>query len=146
MGTKEKYPREQGSMKLSSGNARTTLNFYKFSLTRDVHGGRHRRKTVAMLSREQIKESCGNMETEGNFGREQGLPGSGERQCSAPTLLKGNSYISTHFITHWPWNCAAIAAFVFAQWNHCIWRDHKARLSAVFASTTFFSLSYLEIV
>ena len=35
------------------------------------------------------------METEGNFGREQGPPSSGDLQCSAPTLLKGNLYIST---------------------------------------------------
>ena len=95
MGTKKKYPREQGSMKLSSGNTGTTINLYKFSSRRDVTGGGHRRKAGAMLNREQIRETCENMETEGNFGREQGAPSLGKLQCSAPTLLKRNSYFST---------------------------------------------------
>ena len=52
------------------------------------------RKMVAVLNREQIRKTCRNMETEGNFGREQGPPSSGDLQCSAPILLKGNLYIS----------------------------------------------------
>ena len=90
--TKEKYHREHEPV---LGNTGTTINLYKFSLRREVHGGGLMRKAVAVLNREQMRKNCRNMETEGNFGREEGPPSSGDLQCSAPTLLKGNLYIST---------------------------------------------------
>ena len=57
-------------MNLFLGNRGTIIYLYKFSLRTDVPDGGHRRKAVAMLNKEQIRKTRGNMETEGNFERD----------------------------------------------------------------------------
>ena len=84
LGTKEKYRWEHESV---LGNTGTSINFYKFSLRRDVYSGG--------LNREQIREKLLEHGNKGKFWKGPRNPHLGRPQCSAPTLLKGNSYIST---------------------------------------------------
>ena len=146
METKEKYPREQGSMKLSSGNARTTINLYKFSLTRDVHGGTHRRKAVAMLNREQIRETCGNMETEGNFGREKDSPARETVSALCQPCLKEIHIFQ--LISSLTGRATAFQSLFLCLHSGITVSGEITRLGLVqsLLQQLFFSLSHLEIV